>query len=74
MAPPVSQELKQLVCNALESKGTLGKIKAQLRSEVIHAIDEQDKSAGGHGISRNIVGTINETPEGEFVENSKLAL
>lgn len=63
----MSSELKQLVCDALESSGTLGKIKAQLRSQVIKAIDEQDKSAGGHGISRNMAQSVTATPEGTFL-------
>ena len=61
----MSSELKQLVCDALESDGTLGKIKAQLRSQVIKAIDDQDKSAGGAGISRNMAQSVTATPEGD---------
>jgi len=61
----MSAELKQLVTDALETDGTLGKIKAQLRSTVIKAIDQQDKAAGGHGISRNMAqNSVNATPEG----------
>jgi len=60
----VNAELKQLVCNTLEENGMLGKIKAQLRSQVVLAINEQDKGAGGAGISRNQAGPVNATPEG----------
>ncbi|CAG9460619.1 unnamed protein product [Pedinophyceae sp. YPF-701] len=44
-------ELKQAVLTALDKRGTLPQIRAQLRQEVFLAIDENDRSEGLEGLS-----------------------
>lgn len=44
-------EVKQLVQAALEKKGTLNDLRAQLRAQVFIIVDEHEKSTGGPGLA-----------------------
>ena len=53
---------------ALEAKGVLGKIRAELRAAIFTAIDEQERSAGVH-LANEEVQRMTQTPEGRLVTN-----
>ncbi|GAQ88693.1 FOP N terminal dimerisation domain containing protein [Klebsormidium nitens] len=68
------EDLKALVTKALEKKGVLSKIRAQLRASVFQAIEEQDKVSEENGEETAIVGgcskqakELHNTPSGRLL-------
>jgi len=62
-------ELKNLVVNTLESEGILGKIRAQLKSQVFQIIEKQDpsiKAQNNFMIQNPIAAKIMETEDGKI--------
>ncbi|KAI8463063.1 MAG: hypothetical protein J3K34DRAFT_527281 [Monoraphidium minutum] len=45
------EELKEIITCALDQKGVLSRLKAELRANVFLAVDEQDKRQGDGGIA-----------------------
>ena len=66
--PPPCPALSSPALPALEAKGVLGKIRAELRAAIFTAIDEQERSAGVH-LANEEVQRMTQTPEGRLVTN-----
>eukprot|EP00741_Cyanophora_paradoxa_P023780 tig00021621_g22969.t1 len=58
-------EIKEIVTRTLETKGVLGKIRAELRASVFTAIDEQEKESGIY-LENAAIQKLQSTPEGRL--------